>query len=331
MLQTKECINLNSTNMGNKKSSKDTTSNLFNRYIWLVDIIHRRGKISFEEINEHWQRSSLNLDGEDLPLRTFHNHRYAIEQMFDVNIECDKRNGYRYYIENGEDMESGGVRNWLLNTFAVNNLINESHKLKHRILFERIPSGQMFLTTIIEAMRDNLSIEITYQSFRHDTAHTFEVHPYCVKVFRQRWYMVGYSPYKDHIFIYALDRIKEVTASDHIFRLPPDFDGGAFFADCFGIIAEDDKKAERVLIKVCANQNRYIRSLPLHHSQKEEENTPEYTIFSYLIRPTYDFLQELLSHGAYVEVLSPEWFRTEVKAEIEGMNNKYINNTKFTL
>jgi hypothetical protein len=127
--------------MGKKKNSKDSTSNLFNRYVWLVDIIYRRGKITFEEINEYWQRTLLNIDREDLPLRTFHNHRQAIEQMFDINIECDKRNGYKYYIENTDDMEHGGVRSWLLNTFAVNNLINESHKLKRRILFEKIPSG----------------------------------------------------------------------------------------------------------------------------------------------------------------------------------------------
>lgn len=62
-------------------------------------------------------------------------------------------------------MERGDARQWLLNTFAVNNLINESHKLKNRILFEHIPSGQQFLTPIIEAMLDNMTIEITYQSF----------------------------------------------------------------------------------------------------------------------------------------------------------------------
>lgn len=85
--------------------------------------------------------------------------------MFDINIECDRRAGYLYYIEHTEDMEQGGVRTWLLNTFAVNHLINESHHLKRRILFEEIPSGQRFLTQIIEAMRDNLTLELTYQSF----------------------------------------------------------------------------------------------------------------------------------------------------------------------
>ena len=71
-------------------------SNLFNRYVWLVDIIYRRERITFEEINDYWLRSSLNLTGDDIPLRTFHNHRKAIEQMFDINIECDKWDGYRY-------------------------------------------------------------------------------------------------------------------------------------------------------------------------------------------------------------------------------------------
>lgn len=85
--------------------------------------------------------------------------------MFDINIECNRKAGYIYYIENSDDMERGGVRSWLLNTFAVNNLINESHKLKHRILFENIPSGQKFLTQIIEAMRDGKTVKNDLSKF----------------------------------------------------------------------------------------------------------------------------------------------------------------------
>ncbi|MDL2282903.1 WYL domain-containing protein [Odoribacter sp. OttesenSCG-928-G04] len=306
-----------------KKSSKDTTSNLFNRYVWLVDIIYRRGRITFEEINEYWQRSLLNRDNEDLPLRTFHNHRQAIEQMFDINIECDKRNGYKYFIENMDDMERGGVRSWLLNTFAVNNMINESHKLKERILFEKIPSGQIYLTSIIEAMRDSVSLEITYQNFWRETPYTFEVYPYCIKVFKQRWYLIAYCPNKEDILIYALDRIKHMDLTNSTFHLPKDFDGEIFFADCFGIVVGDGYKTENVLIKVYKIQDSYIRALPLHHSQKEVENTSDYTIFSYRIKPSFDFRQELLSHGSGVEVLSPKWFRDEIAEIIATQNEIY--------
>ena len=180
-------------NLNTRTSSKGNAAMLFNRYVWLVDTIYRAGRITFEEINERWRRSSLNETGEELPLKTFHNHKNAIQQMFDINIECNRKGGYIYYIEHAEDMEQGGVRTWLLNTFAVNRLINESHHLKRRILFEEIPSGQRFLTQIIEAMRDGRTIEMTYKSFWNDTPHTFEVAPYCVKVFRQRWYVVARS------------------------------------------------------------------------------------------------------------------------------------------
>ena len=164
----------------------------------------------------------------------FHNHKNAIQQMFDINIGCDRRAGYLYYIEHVEDMERGGVRTWLLNTFAVNHLINESHHLKRRILFEEIPSGQRFLTQIIETMRDNLTLEMTYQSFWSDTASTFEVAPYCVKVFRQRWYMVGCSMSDRRLRVYALDRIHTLRTIENTFVLPDDFDPEGFFADCSG-------------------------------------------------------------------------------------------------
>ena len=92
--------------------------------------------------------------------------------MFDIDIRCDKKAGNLYYIAHAEDMEQGGVRKWLINTFAVNNLINESHTLKRRILFEEIPSGQRFLTPIIEAMRDERTVEICYRSFGAEQART---------------------------------------------------------------------------------------------------------------------------------------------------------------
>lgn len=297
-----------------RQSSKESTSNLFNRYVWLVDTIYRAGKITFEEINERWSCSQLNEGGKDIPLRTFHNHRKAIEQMFDINIECDKGGGYTYYIENSDDMERGGVRSWLLNTFAINNLINESHKLKHRIMFENIPSGQQFLTPIIEAMRDGVSIEMTYQSYWKDEPNTFDVEPYFVKVFKQRWYVIGRSPYYDKVLIYALDRVKDLQPTDQSFVLPKDFDPEVYFYNSFGIINDENIKPEEVLIKVYTDENKhlYIQSLPMHHSQQIVEQTDDHTIFRYYIRPTYDFRQEILSHGADIEILSPKWFRDEI-------------------
>ena len=300
-----------------RSSSKSNAATLFNRYVWLVDTIYRAGRITFEEINERWQRSSLNETGEELPLKTFHNHKNAIQQMFDINIECNRKGGYLYYIEHAEDMERGGVRTWLLNTFAVNHLINESHHLKRRILFEEIPSGQRFLTQIIEAMRDNRTLEMSYQSFRNETAHTFEVAPYCVKVFRQRWYVLACSTSDDRLRIYALDRIRELRTSEHLFVLPEDFDPQAYFVDSLGVVVDGNCKPERVRVRVLGIQRQYLRTLPLHASQQETEITDNSSVFEFYLRPTFDFEQELLTHAAntdgQIEVLQPQWLREEMR------------------
>ncbi len=301
--------------MGNRKSNKEAHALLFNRYIWLVDTIFSRGRITFEEISERWCRSQLNNSGDELPLRTFHNHRSAIEEMFDINIECDRSGGYTYYIENSDDMERGGVRGWLINTFAVNNLINESHKLKSRILFEEIPSGQNFLTPIIEAMRDGVVLELEYQKFQAEEPKIYTIEPYCVKVFHRRWYVLGRCEGKDYLTTFGLDRIHSIRSTDGTYEMAEDFDGEAYFEHAYGIVVDEEMGVERVQLKVIDRKANYLRTLPLHHSQREVEGSGEgYTLFEYDVIPTYDFRQEVLSHGAEVEVLAPEHFRAELAA-----------------
>lgn len=284
------------------------SSNLFNRYIWLVDTIYRAGRITLEDINRKWLQSSIS-DGNPIPKRTFHNHRTSIEEMFDINIECNSGT-YEYYIDNAEELENGGMHRWLLNSFAVNNMINESHKLKQRIIFEEIPSGQQYLTTIIEAMRDGIRLKMKYKSHWMDSAVEFEVQPYFIKVFKQRWYIIGKS---DKLRIYALDRVESLILSSRTFKMPTDFDPQKYFEDCYGIIHDVDINPQLIRIKVFSRQAKYVRALPLHHSQKEIESKTSYSIFEYLIKPTFDFRQELLSMGEDIEVISPKSFRTEIK------------------
>lgn len=299
------------------------TRDLFDKYIWLVDTIYRAGKITFEEINERWLRSNLS-EGEDIPLRTFHNWRKAVENTFDININCNRKAGYYYYIENAEDLEKGGIRNWLLNTFAVNNLINESHHLKNRILFENIPSGRKFLTPIIEAMRDNLEIELLHKSYWYDEPHTYIVQPYCIKVFKQRWYVIGYCKERNALRTFSLDRIQKLNTLDTKFIVPKDFDGNDYFENCFGIIADDDVSVEIIRIKVYGMHVQYVRALPFHHSQVEIETNNEYSIFELKMKPTFDFKQELLSRGADIEVLSPLFFREEMLEAADLILRRYL-------
>lgn len=88
-----------------RKTSKDATHHLFNRYIWLVDTLYRHPRLSLEQINDLWQQASINDSEEEFPKRTFHNHRKAIEEMFGILIECDRQDGYEYYIRNHKDIK----------------------------------------------------------------------------------------------------------------------------------------------------------------------------------------------------------------------------------
>ena len=291
---------------------------LFSRYVWLLETIHRAGKITFEEINARWLRSELS-GGETLSLRTFHHHRDAIEELFDINIECIKRGGYCYYIEDTEELEKGCVRKWLLNSFAVDNLIVESRKLKSRILLEEVPSGKRYLIPLIEAMRDGMIVEVDYQSFRQQVPANFEIEPYCLKLFRQRWYVVARSPHYNRVMIYSLDRILDLVVSEKTFYYPEEFNPQSYFDACFGIVADDDIGIETVQLKVYAPQDKYFDALPLHHSQRTVEVTEGHTVYEYRIRPTYDFVQELLSHGADVEVLQPSLLRSRLGDIAKGM------------
>jgi len=254
-------------------------------------------------------------------LRTFHNHRKAIEQMFDINIECKRRGGYIYYIENSADMEREKMRSWLLNTFAVNNLITESHQIRNRIQFESIPSGQKYLTGIIEAMRDNQVLRLTYHPYWSDPF-TTTLQPYFVKVFKQRWYVIGLNEYVGEIRIYALDRIEALETMSEKFTMPKDFCPETYFANCYGIDYQNNP--QRVILKLSAYQAKFIRALPLHHTQQEEETTAEYSIFSYYLCPhTYDFKQAIMMLMTEAEVLEPQDLRKEIAEIIHTIHLKY--------
>ena len=296
--------------------------NTINKYVWLADTIYRAKKISFEEIKRRWLDSDMS-DGEALSIRTFHKWRVAIEEMFGLVIENENSGQYRYYIENADDLKDGSMRSWLFNTLTVSNLMMESASIKDKILFEEIPDGEQYLPTILEALKKNTVLEMTYQSYWRDEANTFTVEPYCLKAFKQRWYLVSRSPYYNKIMIYSLDRVHQLELTALHFEYPEDFKAEDYFDECFGIIADVNCKVETVKLKVSAGQANYLRSLTLHQSQKEIERNDEYSIFTVRLRPTFDFRQEILSQGCDVEVLEPKWFRNEVAEISKHMWNKY--------
>lgn len=300
---------------------KTMAKSYFNRYVWLLDTIMQHGHITQTDLSDLWQRSALNEHGDPLPPRTFHNHREAILDMFGIDIKFDKTLGY--YIAN-EDLNANGIRNWLMTSLSVNNLVNESSTLRDRIILEDIPSGQEFLKKIIAAMKEGKMLEMEYQKFEDSKKFRVVIAPYCVKLFKQRWYVVGKPSDAQKPRIYALDRIKGLLQTRRDFKVPEKFDAKDYFSNWFGIVHDDiNYRPEKIRLKVWDRQRHYFKTLPIHSSQQEVEEHEEWSIFEYFMAPTWDLEHELLQYNDCVEVLEPKSLREAIKEHISNMKDVY--------
>ena len=297
-------------------------SKTLNRYIWLLNTLIQKGRLTFEEINELWQESNLG-DGTPIPLRTFHQHRKAIEESFGVEIKCNPSDGYHYYIANPQAMQKDRTRQWLLNSFTLSNMIIAGHNMNGRILFENIPGGTVYLQPVIEAMQQNRVLELDYQSFG---GHLESLHlePYAMKVYRQRWYVVGKLQEQEAIRHLSLDRIVDLHLTDGTFTLPEWFNAEKYYANTVGIYVNEDLTPQKVRIRVYGRQVDYLRTLPLHRSQEEVLTKYEqFSEFQYKVCLTPELSTQLLAMGENVEVLEPQELREEMKKRLEECLTRY--------
>ena len=302
-------------------------SGIFKQYIWIINTIYRSKYITLQELNERWVQTEMS---EGMPMNriTFNRHRAAIEEMFDISIECQRKGGYFYYIDNEEVFKNNNLQHWLLDSLSISNMLMESSLLKERIMLENIPAGKQYLQPIINAMKQGHKLQMTYHRFGQQESYTITIEPYAIKVFKQRWYLLAKNPKREAPTVYALDRVKQLIETEETFQFPEDFNTEAFFRDCYGVMNTDDK-AQRIVIRANAPYMNYVRTLPLHHSQKEIKTTDQYADFEFYLKPTFDFRQELLAQGHDVEVLLPAQFRKEMKEMLEKMLSRYqLNNNE---
>lgn len=295
------------------------------KYTWLIETIRRAGKISHRDLSDKWERCKDLSDCKPLHRATFNRWRDAIFSQFGIIIDCQRVGGYLYYIANPEDIDEDELKKWMLDSFAVSNLIGENLSLKDRILVDQIPSGRDYLTTILEAMKENRVINIEYKAFKYSRSFKIPVEPYCVKLHENRWYMLGHNLSKDTIRLYGLDRIESMEITEQEYKLPKDFSASEYFSNYFGIVTDDRVKPERVILRADKNHTPYLKSLPLHHSQRLIEDTGEYADFELYLSPTYDFVMKLLQTGAMIEVIEPVSLRKAMKGWIYEMHELYKN------
>lgn len=291
---------------------------IFQQYIWIINTLRQYKKLSLEELNNLWQNDDVN-GGAPLSRTTFNRHKDSILDMFGIIIECTTFPGYKYYIANPEVLGDDSIEGWLFSTLTVSTVLSDSVSLRERILLENVPAGEEFLQTIIQALKANRKLLITYQRFGQDS-YEKTIFPYALKLFHQRWYLLAFTG--RHYATYSLDRMLSVSLTEETFERPDDFSPEAYFSEYYGILTDDTPMAH-VVIRTYGSTPNYLRTLPLHASQKELQSTDEYTDFSLDIRPTADFINTLLSHSDGLEVLEPADLRLKICEILTRTLNRY--------
>ena len=294
--------------------------NLINRYVWLVDTISRYGRITLKELNEAWLRSDIS-EGKPLARRTFFHYRDGVEEMFDINIQCDKST-FEYYIDDSGGEDNARLRSWLVDSVSMSGVLSNAHEISGRIMLENVPSAREHLPVIIDALKQNRRIRFSYKSYTRSLPTSgIVLEPYFVKIFKQLWYVIGMNVKEGKVKTYSLDRMSSLNLLQETFTMPEDVNPSEFFKDCFGIITNSNRP-KRIVLRVEPTQAKYFRALPLHSSQREEVHD-DYSVFSYKMRITYDLKEELMSHGASIEVLEPKELKTLIRTELEEALKNY--------
>ncbi|MBE6241768.1 MAG: WYL domain-containing protein [Bacteroidales bacterium] len=297
-------------------------SELLKKYIWLVQTFIRAGErgLSLAEVEEKWESR---FDS-DYSRRTFNNHREAVEEVFGIQIECN-RSTNRYFIRYTEDVsDENAERAWLINTFTVNNMLNlGKERLSGRVSVEDVPSGHMHLTAVMEAMTEGLKLKISYLKYTSSEPESLTVHPYAVKEFAKRWYLVAYCEEREALRVYGLDRIKGLAVSEEAFAMPEGFEVDGVFATSFGPYIPEGK-AQLITFRTTAKEAKFLRDLPLHKSQEEIPGDDDgHVMFNIFVCPDESLIMEFCKHGRRIEVLSPASVRNAVAAQLTEAASLY--------
>lgn len=179
-----------------------------------------------------------------------------------------------------------------------------------------------FLEQLLQSIIHQQPLAITYQGYgREAKLHQFSAH--LLKEYRNCWYVVGYSDRSKNLLVFALDRIKEIAASDSKYIKVDGFNPADFFKYSFGITQIHDAEAERVVLRFTAYQAPFVLNQPLHHSQQVLKQTDEFVELAYHVYLTTELIMTILSYGKQVKVLSPKKLANTIKATAQEMAALY--------
>lgn len=282
----------------------------------------RKKPSSFKEIADYLEGESDMGNDFTVSKRTFDRDREDIFSIYGIEIKYD----FTKKVYSIEDDNDPLKRDKLLDAFDTLYLLNIGEDLSKYIHLEPIrPKGTDNLFGLLHAIKNKLRINFDYEKFSDNTLLDKLVEPYSLKEFKNRWYLIGKDVNDNYIKTFALDRIKgglEITKIN--FNIPASLNINEMFKYSFGIYTNQDREPEEVILSFKPDKGVYIKSLPLHQSQKILVDDDKEFRIKLKIHTTYDFVMEILSHGSNVKILQPASLAELLKADYERAWKQYV-------
>lgn len=271
----------------------------------------RKQSATFYEISDYLKRESeLQEYNFNTTVRTFQRDLNDIRSIYDIDIKYDRSR--KVYFIDAEDHHEAFDR--IIEAYDTFNALSLSDRLSDFIHFENRRSlGTENLYGLLHAIKNRFRISFIYQKFWEDEVTNRLMEPFALKEFHNRWYLIGNDVSKKQIRIFALDRMRNLEIGKQTFAQNQAFDVNAYFRDCFGIISSEGLHVEEVILSFSPNKGKYIKSLPLHHSQQVLADSEKEVLIKLKLAVTFDFVMELMSHGADVKVIQPQSLVDEIK------------------
>ncbi len=193
------------------------------------------------------------------------------------------------------------------------------------IQFESLPTvrGNENLELLLEAIKEKKVVQFQYNNFIKDEKKIRRVHPYLLKEYRNRWYLIGKSELKNKVITFGLDRIFDPIVLEQKYISDSSFSADNYFKHSLGITVYDQLPNE-IIIETNPVLSKYLSSQPIHHSQKEMKVLANGNhIFSYHLLITYELKMVLMGFGKECKIIAPDLLKKEILNDLKELVDNY--------
>jgi len=297
------------------------------RYLLILKKLKVKPYSTYEELQAYIDHQFEYLQMQDDTLnigfskRTLQRDIKDIRNVFGIDIIYSKSQK-GYFISQNEAENMNFQR--MMEAFDMFNSLNLAQDFSSFIHLEkRRPQGTENLYGLLHAIKNRLKIEFSYQKFWEEAPSQRQVKPYALKEFKNRWYLLANDGKDANIKTFALDRLTSLEISNQCFEYPENYSVEQNFRYCFGIISSNEEEPQDILLSFEPFQGKYIKTLPLHHTQEIIIDNEKELKIKLKLHLTHDLLMELLSFGDNMKVIEPKSLANQIKKAHEKAFRQY--------